>query len=167
MSIFDLDKSIESAESRLTGRRGPRRADAGASRLAAPVLEEVQRLLGGSERPPMRSIMASLRRFCTERGLRVPSRATLYRFMADVPIHEYVAADLPVAVQASLYNLGPDARIPGHQLAFYAFNYGDARAMSFAAGLPWLDLYQAARMRGWRAMSLGPLRAAMRRRRIE
>jgi hypothetical protein len=54
--------------------------------------------------------------------------------------------------------------VPGHQLAFYCFNYGSLGAISYAAGLPWLDLYQARRMRGWRPRSFGLLLAVMRRR---
>jgi hypothetical protein len=54
--------------------------------------------------------------------------------------------------------------VPGHQLAFYCFDYGSLAAISFAAGLPWLDLYQARRMRGWRPRSFGLLAAVMRRR---
>jgi hypothetical protein len=69
-------------------------------------------------------------------------------------------------VQGALYNLGPTGQVPGHQLVFHAFQHGDTRAMSFAAGLPWLDLYQAQRMRGWRARSRGLLDAVMRRRGI-
>ena len=51
---------------------------------------------------------------------------------------------------AALYNLGPGARVPGRQLAFYCLNYGSLSAMSFAATLPWLDLHQARHVRGWR-----------------
>jgi hypothetical protein len=96
----------------------------------------------------------------------MPSRATVYRFMAQSPPRQVPIAELPEPVRLALYNLGPDGTVPGHQLAFYAFNYGDAQAMSFAAGLPWLDLYQADRMRGWRPRSHGVLRAVMLRRGI-
>ena len=170
MSVFDLDKSLESAQARL-GKDVPkarkRRSDAGGTRLAAPVASELCRLLGGTDRPAIREVERQLRAFCKERNLRSPARATVYRFMTEIPVHEYRVADLPDAVRAALYNLDPRSRVPGHQLVFYAFNYGDARAMSFASALPWLDLYQAARMRGWRPMSLGPLCAAIRQRGIE
>jgi hypothetical protein len=168
MSIVDLDKALKSAEARLgtVPRTRKRRADAGVTRLPEPAVSELRRLLGGQERPSMRDVGRELGVFCQARGLRPPARATLYRFMAEVPMHHYRVAGLPPWVGASLYNLDADARVPGHQLVFYAFNYGDARAMSFAAALPWVDLYQAARIRGWRAMSLGPLRAAMRKRKI-
>ena len=56
--------------------------------------------------------------------------------------------------------------VPGHQLAFYCFNYGTSDVMSFAAGLPWLDLYQAAHLRGWWPRSRGLLDASLRARRI-
>ena len=61
-----------------------------------------------------------------------------------------------------MYNLGPEAEVPGHQLAFYCFNYGDLPAVSFAAGLPWLALYQARRLPGYRARSRGLIDAVMR-----
>ena len=65
-------------------------------------------------------------------------------------------------VAATLYNLAPDAVVPGAQLVFYCFNYGSLAAMSFAAGLPWLDLRRASRLRGWRSRSRGLLDAVMR-----
>ena len=74
--------------------------------------------------------------------------------------------DLPPEVQRALYNLGDEGRIPGHQVAFYCLNHGCARASSFAAGMPWLDLYQAARTRGWRQRSRGLLGAILAVRRI-
>jgi len=168
MSLFDLDKSLKTAELRLSGTRRPRRrrADAGSMRLPAAVAERLQQLLGGQERPRARQVEADVRAFCEGRGLRSPARATIYRFMAQGPSHDYRARELPAHVRAALYNLDDDAVVPGHQLVFYAFNYGDTRAMCYAAALPWLDLYQAARMRGWRAKSIGPLRAVMRRRKI-
>ena len=78
----------------------------------------------------------------------------------------YSVPELPVHVRDALYNLDLEGTVPGHQLAFYAFQYGDTRAMSFAAGLPWLDLYQADRMRGWRPRSHGLLRAVLAHRAI-
>ena len=71
-------------------------------------------------------------------------------------------ATLPTPVVDALYNIAPDGRVPGHQLAFHCFNYGSLGAISYAAGLPWLDLYQARRMRGWRPRSFGLLLAVMR-----
>lgn len=69
---------------------------------------------------------------------------------------------LPTDVRPCLYNLSDDATVPGRQLAFYCFNYGGGRAASFAAGLPWLDLYQAARLPGWRPKSRGLIQAVLR-----
>jgi hypothetical protein len=123
-------------------------------------------MLHGQERPPMREIERDLAALCRRRRLRCPARATIYRFMARCPPHMYRIEELPPAVRDALYNLGPTGEVPGHQLAFHAFNHGDTRAMSFAAGLPWLDLYQADRVRGWRPRSQGLLRAVMQRRTI-
>ncbi|HEV8240093.1 MAG TPA: hypothetical protein VGS57_12050 [Thermoanaerobaculia bacterium] len=81
--------------------------------------------------------------------------------MATTPAGSYSIAGLPAAVRATLYNLSDTGEVPGHQLAFYCFNYGGLEAMSFAAGLPWLALYQAARMRGWRPRSRGLLAAVL------
>lgn len=105
----------------------------------------------------MRELMDSLGRFCERRGLRPPARATIYEAMARTPSPGYVATDLPAPVQAALYNLEGAGEIPGHQLAFYCLNYGDLAAISFSAGLPWLALYQAARLPGWRRRSRGLL----------
>lgn len=114
----------------------------------------------------MREIERDLAAFCRRRRLRPPARATIYRFMARCRPHAYRIEELPPSVRDALYNLGPTGEVPGNQLAFHAFNHGDTRAMSFAAGLPWLDLFQAHRMRGWRPASHGLLRAVLQRRRI-
>jgi hypothetical protein len=74
--------------------------------------------------------------------------------------------DLPPAVRSALYNFTPDCVVPGHQVAFYCANYGDLRALSFAAGLPWLAIHQALRLPGFRPKSRGPLEAIARARRI-
>ena len=78
----------------------------------------------------------------------------------------YALAELPAAVRSALYNMAGDAVVPGAQLAFYCFNYGELAAVHFAAGMPWLPLYQANRMRGWRGRSRGLLRAVLVVRRI-
>lgn len=78
----------------------------------------------------------------------------------------YAAHELPDAVQRALYNVDLQGDVPAAQIAFYAFNHGDPRAVSWAAGMPWLALHHAARMRGWRAKSRGLLRAVMQWRRI-
>lgn len=81
--------------------------------------------------------------------------------MATLPAGSYPIAPLPAGVRETLYNLDETGEVPGHQLAFHCFNYGGVAALSFAAGLPWLALYQAARMRGWRARSRGLLDAVI------
>ena len=93
-----------------------------------------------------------------------PSRASLYNTLPRIPGHVYRVALLPPHVKEALYNLGPDGEVPGHQLAFYCFNHGSLAAVSYGAGLPWLDLYQALHLRGWRPRSLGLLQAAVRMR---
>ena len=99
---------------------------------------------------------------CASAGLRPPSRASLYNAFSSIDAHSYAIQSLPPAVIDVLYNLDPGGMVPGHQLAFYCFNYGTLAAVSYAAGLPWLDLYQARRLRGWRPRSRGLLQAVMR-----
>jgi hypothetical protein len=161
MAAFELQKSMESAKMRFVERARRRRSDAGRSRLDPRVEKELRRLLRGQERPPMRDVRAKLGRFCQRHRLRLPSRATIYNAIPRVPGHVYSIARLPAPVREALYNLDDHGAIQGHQVAFYAFQYGDTRAMSFAAGLPWLDLVHAERLRGWRARSLGLLRAVL------
>ena len=166
MSILDLNKSIKIAELRLITRAGRSRSDLGATRLPAVVVGELRRQLHGFERPKITDVLVSIAAFCARRGVPPPSRATIYNFVARCPAHVYSIGELPAHVRQALYNLDPAGKVPGHQLAFYAFQYGDTRAASFAAGLPWLDLFQADRMRGWRPRSHGLLRAVLRRRAI-
>ncbi len=170
MRPFDLEKSLKEAELRLpalqagTARRP--RSDAGKSRLPESVAAALLDILRRQERPPMREVLDELAAFCRKQQERMPSRATVYRFIDECSPRQVCIAELPESVRSALYNLDPDGMVPGHQLAFYAFSYGDLRALSFAAGLPWLDLYQADRMRGWRPRSHGLLRAVMLRRGI-
>ncbi len=96
---------------------------------------------------------------CRKEGLGPPSRASVYKLLASVPTPKYRLRDLPPAVRDALYNMGPGSEVPGHQVAFYCFNYGDLAAMSFAAGLPWLALYQALRLPGYRDRSRGLVEA--------
>lgn len=131
-------------------------------RISAAVTAKLESLLAAEERPPMHVIVSKLEEFARKTGNRKPARATIYAFMASAPTPKYVPAHLPKAVQSALYNLDMDVPVPAHQLAFYCFNYGDLAAASFAAGLPWLALYQAAQMRGFRPKSRGLLDAAMR-----
>jgi hypothetical protein len=115
-----------------------------------------------ADRPPMADLQRRLAAACAMRGLRPPSRATLYNALPRIEGHSYRVSHVPPAARDALYNLEPDARVPGHQMAFYCFNYGSLAAASFAATLPWLDLYQAARLRGWRPRSKGLLEAVLR-----
>ena len=94
------------------------------------------------------------------RALGVRPCASIYKFIDRCPPHEYQIASLPDAVRAALYNLGPNGLVPGHQIAFYAFQHGNLDAISFASGLPWIDLYLADHMRGWRERC-GLLRAVL------
>ncbi len=112
----------------------------------------------------MAVLMETIVERCRHAGLKPPSRATVYRLLTTLPTPVYRVADLPEAVRHALYNLGPESEVPAHQVAFYCFNYGDVAAMSFASGLPWLALYQAARMRGHRDRSRGLLEAVARAR---
>ena len=99
---------------------------------------------------------------CRTEGLNPPSRATVYKLLGTLPTPAYRVAELPPAVRSALYNLEPESDVPGHQVVFYCFNHGDVSAVSFAAGLPWLALYQARRLPGYRAKSRGLLDAVTR-----
>ena len=165
--MFDLTESLRGAEHRFT-RSSPRRrrSDAGQLRLSPFVLRAFRALVMGTERPSIASTQRTLAAACRSRGLRPPSRASLYNALRSVRGHQYAASALPPHVRLSLYNLGPEAVVPGPQLVFYGLHYGSVNAASYVLGLPWLDLYQAARRRGWRPRSRGLLLAAMRLRGI-
>lgn len=163
MSIFDIRASQESARRRLQsapkapGRRP--RSDRGRLRIDPRVLAVLVDATAGYDRPSMAEILKRVGERCRRRRLTPPSRASVYKLLAALPTPSYRLVDLPAAVQNALYNLGPDSVVPSHQIAFYCFNYGDIEAMSFAAGLPWLALYQARRMPGHRPKSRGLLEA--------
>jgi hypothetical protein len=167
MSEFDIQESIARAEARLGTTTPLRRSDAGTVRLAPSVRRALRALLLGQERPRMVDIQRALEVDCRKTGRRAPSRATLYQALARLPGHTYDPRRLPPAVRGVLYNLDLDAPVAGHQLALYCFNYGTLEVASFAAGLPWLDLYQAARLSGWRPRARGLLAAVARVRGIE
>lgn len=122
---------------------------------------ELRQALLGQERPPIAAVLERMRGFCRTRNLRPPARATLYQWMESVAVPGYAVEALPPAVRETLYNLPATGEVPGPQLAFHCFNFGGVGAMSFAAGLPWLTLYQAARRRGWRRGSRGALAAVL------
>jgi hypothetical protein len=110
----------------------------------------------------MRRLLEDVATRCKSAGLEPPSRATVYKIMATTAGPRYRIVELPRAVREALYNLEDGSVVPGRQVAFYCFNYGDLEAMSFAAGLPWLALFQAGRLPGYRRKSRGLLQAAMR-----
>jgi hypothetical protein len=119
------------------------------------VLAALVEATAGQDRPSMVELAAGVGERCRLNGLKPPSRATIYKLLTTLPTPTYRLADLPPAVQRALYNLAPDSEVPAHQVAFYCFNYGDLGAVSFAAGLPWLALYQARRLPGYRDKSRG------------
>jgi hypothetical protein len=118
----------------------------------------------GQDRPSISALQRRISERYASAGVRPPARSSLYNAMTRIEGHTYAIADLPAPVADALYNLNATGCLPGHQLAFYCFNYGSVPAISFAAGLPWLDLYQARRLRGWRPRSAGLLGAVMRAR---
>ncbi|MEO8683022.1 MAG: hypothetical protein ABI665_28510 [Vicinamibacterales bacterium] len=119
---------------------------------------------GGHDRPRMADLLSAVDELCKREGLKVPSRASVYKLLAILPTPVLRVADLPQAVHDALYNLTGESQVPAHQVAFYCFNYGDLAAMSFAAGLPWLALYQAGRVPGFRPRSRGLFEAVARAR---
>jgi hypothetical protein len=158
--MFDITESQREARGRLdrTSKRR-RRSDAGRSRLPAAVLAELRAAALGPERPSMGALQRQIAAACATKGLRPPARASLYNSFSAIDGHSYSVAALPPAVVEALYNLPPTGTVPGHQLAFYCLNYGSLAAVSYAASLSWLDLYQARRLRGWRPRSRGLLAA--------
>ncbi|MBW2457360.1 MAG: hypothetical protein JRI68_22825 [Deltaproteobacteria bacterium] len=169
-SAFDVKRAFERAARRLgdvPAQRSRRpRADRGRFRLATAAERELVRLISGQERPPMASLIQLLRAACARAHVKAPSRATVYNYLARVRTSERRVGDLPAPVQGALYNLELDSRVPEAQVAFYCFNYGELGALSYAAGLPWLALYQARRMPGWRTKSRGLIEAVTRVRKI-
>ena len=161
--MFDITQSQRLAERYLTRPAGrARRSDAGRSRLPAPVLAEIRAAATGFGRPSMAGLQGRLATLCAEKGLRPPSRASLYAAFDSIEGDVYQISTLPPAAGDCLYNLPSDGMVPGRQLVFSCLNYGSLAAMSFAAGLPWLDLHQARLVRGWRPRSHGLLLALLR-----
>jgi hypothetical protein len=166
MAAFDLTKSLALAQERFGANQGDMKArrsrsDRGRSRLPGPIVEFLNKALSGLDRPRFADLEADVARFSDEHGFSCPSKATLYYYLTIAPLPAFEFGSLPLSVRASLYNLGDGSRVPAHQVVFAAFNYGDIGAISFAAGLPWLALYQADRTRGWRPKSHALLRAVM------
>ena len=159
--MFDLEASqLRASQDLRAGAR--RRSDAGRSRLSPEVLRELQLLVREIDRPSMAELRRDLTAACRARGLRPPSRASLYNLLPRLDGNSYQVAALPPHVAATLHNLAPDSRVPGHQLVYHCLCHGSLAAASFAAGLPWLDLYQAWHRRGWPPRSRALLRATLR-----
>lgn len=158
---FDLQASLERAERRLTPRKRRPRSDAGSSRFPRPVLEAVRKALAGQAYPNIPSLLSDLRNHCSERGLEAPSRASLYQLMKRDPGVPLNIADLPTHVRDALYNLDDAGEISGAHVVFYCFNQGSLQAIQYAAGMPWLCLYQARHLPGWRPRSRGMLEAVL------
>lgn len=114
----------------------------------------------------MASVLEELRARCVTLGVTPPSRATVYNYRDRAPVPTLDMRGLPREVRETLYNLSSDAMVPAHQVAFRAINEGGARAVSYAAGLPWLALHRARGLRGWRPRSRGLIVAICRARGI-
>ncbi len=165
MSAFSLEASFRRAEARLGGARKPR-ADRGRFRVDEAAEAFLQERLSTQERPSLSALARELEAYCRAQGLPTPARTTLYNAIARAPVPPYRMDVLPEPVRAALYNLrssdDDDAReVPGDQVVFYALNYGSPRAVSFAAGLPWLCLERALQRSGFRPKSRALLRAIM------
>ena len=164
MSAFSLEDSLERAQRRL-GRATRRRSDRGTSRFPQEVDRWLTTLLHGREKPRFTQVHRELRELCDASGLPTPTRSSLYNAVRRVRVPEVRWDALPETVQTSLYNLEPNDPgdlIPGDQVVFHAFNYGEPRALSFASAMPWLCLVRADTRRGWRPKSHALLRSVMR-----
>ena len=160
MSELSLAQSFSRASARLhpSGRKA--RSDRGHSRLSPSVESRLIAILGRRDRPAIVDVLRELRVFCTRRGLQMPSRATVYNAMNRVPAPEYDFGEMPDSVQRTLHNVAR-GKIPGPQVVFAAFNFGDTRAISFASSLPWICLHRASMTPGFRPKSLALLSAVM------
>lgn len=170
MLYNNIQDSILKAERRLAGNTAistrKRRSDRGKSRLPVNLIKKLNHLLSSQNRPTMSELLRGIKEYCLKKNYSIPARCTIYNFMERAPVPLYLPAQLPGHVRQSLYNLDLSNPIPGHQLVFYCINYGDLRAVCFAASLPWLSLYQASRMRGFRPKSRGLLESVLRKRGI-
>ena len=166
MSAFDINESLARARQRLEGETRAPRADRGRVRLDPRMVEHLRELLGGDEKPCITDVVRELKRRGEQEGVRAPSRGTVYQAMDKLPTRRHRVADLPSTVRSALYNFDESSEVPEAQIAFYCFNYGTLAAVSFASGLPWLALHQAAKMSGYRRKSRGLLDAALTVRRI-
>lgn len=184
VSVFDLGESLRNAQRRFggtspdarskrLGQTPPRgRADRGHARIDPRVERQLQGLLQGREKPSMASLGRELQQLSKRLGVAPPARGTLYNAVARAKPPTYATRELPRAVREALYNSSAAeasggessvaaTHVPGDQIVFYCFNYGDVRAISYGAGMPWLCLVHAAVRRGFRPKSLSLLRAVM------
>ena len=142
------------------------RSDRGIIRIGEPAISLLRAEIAGQNRPAMTDVLRNLATACDKIGIVCPARATVYKLIDTIEVRSYSLNSLPAAAAKALYNLARGSRVPGRQVVFYCLNYGDLDAVCFAASLPWLDLWQALRMRGWRPKSRGLLEAVCRTRRI-
>jgi hypothetical protein len=170
MLYNNIQDSILKAKKRLGSKNAvskrKRRSDCGKSRLPRAVIKKLNQLLSSQNRPDMRELLSEIKIYCLKNKYPIPARGTLYNYIERAPVPLYHPDRLPEQVKGALYNLDLKTPIPGHQLVFYCVNYGDLKAVSYAAGLPWLSLYQASRIRGFRPKSRGLLEAVIRKRGI-
>jgi len=163
MSGFNLQRSLDRAARKSTRRV---RSDRGRSRLEPRLAAQLDSLLSGQERLPMHVIARELGRNAARLGLRSPARATLYAALERATVPAFEKRTLPESVRVALHNVADDEIVPGHQVAFAAFNRGDVAALCFGAGLPWSCLAAASRLSGFRPKSRSLLHAVMRYRGI-
>jgi hypothetical protein len=124
------------------------------------VLNELARLLF-TEALPMAQVVSRVRAFSRRRGDRAPSRASIYQWARVVPAPPVPVAELPPFARDALNNLAGTPLVPADQLAFCCFNYGDTRAIGYAAALPRPVLSRALSTPGWRPKSRALARAVL------
>lgn len=170
MFVFNFQASLERAEKRLGKSRDISRrrlrSDRGISRLDPKVIDCLTLVASGRERPRMSDMLRDLAAICAKKRVATPSRATVYKLLDRLPVSSYAVDKLPPSVREALFNLGPRSKAPACQVAFYCFNYGSIEAVSFASGLPWLAIYQALKLPGYREKSRGLALAVARARGI-
>src|SRR5688500_8683523 len=124
MSELLLADSVLRARARLRGSTRRPRSGRGHSRLSREVACKLLALPGGTERPAVVDVLRQLEVFCRRRGLEMPARATVYNAVNRLPVPRYDFDELPRPVQKTLHNVA-HGEIPGPQIVFAAFNFGD------------------------------------------
>lgn len=148
---------LEKATARV-GERRPR-ADRGRSRLHPAVDAQLTKLLARPEIPRIAEVHAAMKAFWDPR-LRVSIARDHLQRPSSVTPPCYRLEELPKEVQRCLHNVD-SKHIPGHQVVLAAFNYGDARALSYAAGMLWACLLRAYESSDSRPKSRAMLRAVL------